>query len=328
MVQELSAGIFRMQIPLKNNPLGYINSYLLTSSEGCILIDSGWNSKDAFETLKKGIADAGVSLGDIKHLIVTHIHPDHYGLVGRLQNLTNADLILHDIERQLLDSRYVNYDELLAASEGWLRINGVPPDALSTLPRASLDILGLVSVSLPNHPVYGGEHIILGDISLEVLWTPGHSPGHICLYDRERKILFSGDHVLEKITPNVSMNIQAQSNPLVDYQNSLRQLRGLSVDLVLPGHGDPFIDLEGRIDSILEHHTERLREVLSLCTPGPITAYEVARKTTWFRTWNELPLFSQRTAVTETLAHLELLLSRGSLQKTTQDGTFFYRLSD
>jgi glyoxylase-like metal-dependent hydrolase (beta-lactamase superfamily II) len=313
-----------MKIPLKNNPLGYINSYLLVTDEGCMLIDSGWNAEDAFAALERGLAEAGVTFRDIKHLIVTHIHPDHYGLVGRLQNLTDADLILHEIESQLLDSRYVNYDDLLVASENWLRINGVSLNAAPTLQRASLEILGLVSVSLPNHLVSGGETITLGNISLEVLWTPGHSPGHICLYDKRRKLLFSGDHVLESITPNVSMNIQTQGNPLVDYQNSLRQIKSLPVDMVLPGHGNPFFDLPTRLDAILAHHAERLQEALSLCTPGPITAFEVARNTTWFRAWDDLPLFSQRTAVTETLSHLELLLSRGQLRKTTQNGIFFY----
>jgi glyoxylase-like metal-dependent hydrolase (beta-lactamase superfamily II) len=321
---KLPPGIFQLKIPLKNNPLGYINSYLIRTDEGCALIDSGWNTDDAFEALKDGVTRAGVTFKDIDYLIVTHIHPDHYGLIGRVQEHTDAQLLLHETERQLLDSRYVNYDELLRASENWLRVNGVPSESRPTLQRASLDILGLVATPHTCASVFGGERITLGNRSLEVIWTPGHSPGHICLYDEDERILFSGDHVLERITPNVSMNTQTQSNPLVDYQNSLRQIEALDARLVLPGHGRPFTGLRERIAAIIAHHEERLSEVLAICEAEPITAYEVAKRTAWYKAWKLLPPFSQRTAVTETLSHLELLLSRGQLRKTTQNGIFEY----
>jgi glyoxylase-like metal-dependent hydrolase (beta-lactamase superfamily II) len=323
-MSEPCPGVFRFKIPLENNPLGYINSYLIKTSDGCILVDSGWNTEDAFTTLLNSIEGAGAALEDIRYLIITHIHPDHYGLAGRIKELSGATLILHEIEHRFLDSRYQHFDELLEATEGWLRINGVPLQARSTLQRASLEILGLVSLSTPDYPVFGNERICLGEVELEILWTPGHSPGHICLYERQRKILFSGDHVLEKISPNVSMNTQTQSNPLIDYQNSLRQLKDLDVSLILPGHGDPFSDLNGRISSLLEHHEVRLNEILTACKNSSKTAYDIAKNTTWFKPWDELPPFSQRTAVTETLSHLELLLSRGLLTKTTKNGVFYY----
>jgi glyoxylase-like metal-dependent hydrolase (beta-lactamase superfamily II) len=324
---ELYPNVYQIKVPIRNNPLGYINSYLIKTDEGCILIDSGWNTEDAFEALRDGVHETGASFEDIRYLIVTHIHPDHYGLVGRLQEYTDADVVLHETERQLLDSRYTDYKKLMAASENWLRVNGAPSKDRVLLQNASLEILGFVAASLPNHPVYGGELLRLGEVSLEVLWTPGHSPGHICLYDRERRLLFSGDHVLERITSNVSMNVQTQSNPLVDYQHALRQLEGLEVDLILPGHGNPFTGLQERIKDILDHHEDRLAEMRALCAHGPKTAYEIARGTKWFMAWDDLPPFSQRTAVTETLSHLELLLSRGLLQKTIRDGVFHYQSS-
>jgi len=321
---EVHPRVHQFKIPIAQNPLGFVNSYLVKTDEGCLLVDTGWNTDEAFEALTQQLAEVGVTYGDLKYIFITHIHPDHYGLVGRLEKYTSAGLVIHEVERSLLDSRYVNYEALLESTDRWLEINGVPSSTRPVLKRASLDMLGLVEVALPDRVVRGGEHLVLGDFDLEVVWTPGHSPGHVCLFDHRWKILFSGDHVLPRITPNVGMNSQTISNPLVDYLNSLEQIAELKVSLVLPGHGEPFADLSGRLGEIREHHEGRLRELLAICAGEPKTAYEIAKDATWYVRWEQLPSYSKRMAVTETLSHLELLLARRSLVKTIRKGVFWY----
>jgi len=321
---EVLPNIHQFAIPIPINPLGTVNAYLLTSPEGCILIDVGWNAPESFDSMMRHLAEAGASLADLKYIVITHIHPDHYGLIGRVHEHTDARLVMHEIERSLLDSRYVHYEQLLESMDEWLRINGVPDDNRQKLAMGSLEVLGLVSVALPDLPVRGGEHLVLGDFDLEVIWTPGHSPGHICLWDAKRRVLFSGDHILEKITPNVSMHTQTHGNPLVDYRSSLQQIAKLPVKMVLPGHGDPFGRCAERIVEMRHHHERRLNELRALCVGKPKTAYEVAAGATWYRDWSGLPPFTKRAAVTETLSHLELLLARKQVVKTMRRGMFWY----
>lgn len=323
---EVLPGVHQLKIPIPINPLGFVNAYLLKTRDGCILIDPGWNAADSFEAIERGLAEAGVGFGDLRYVVVTHIHPDHYGLVGHLAQLTDAKLVVHEIERTLLESRYVDYDDLLEEMDEWLRINGVPPSERATLQKASLGMLGLVAVEMPDQTVHGGERLVVGDFNLEIIWTPGHSAGHICLYDSARKALFSGDHLLEKITPNVSMTTQSRGNPLVDYLNSLSQIAELQVDLVLPGHGEPFRRFSERIEEMKQHHERRLNELLSICSDKPKTAYEIAKAATWFNQWDDMRSFTKRAAVTETLSHLELLVARCALTKTTRDGIVWYQV--
>ena len=326
---EVLPNVHQLRIPIPDNPLGFINAYLVKSDEGSLLIDTGWNTDEAFEALEQQLAEARVTFKDLKYIAITHVHPDHYGLVGRVEKHTQAKLILHEAERSLLYSRYVNYDPLLNDMDQWLEINGVPARDRPRMKMASMEILGLVEVAMPDQIVHGGEHLVIGNYDLEIIWTPGHSPGHICLYDRARKVLFSGDHVLEKTTPNVSMNSQSVSNPLVNYINSLNQVAKLPVDLILPAHGKPFDHFQDRVKEIEHHHEARLKEMLGLFNNRKQkTAYEIATGTTWFLPWEKLPAFSKRMAVTETLSHLELLLARGALSKTMQDGIVWYALAD
>ncbi|MBV9545087.1 MAG: MBL fold metallo-hydrolase, partial [Chloroflexi bacterium] len=163
-------------------------------------------------------------------------------------------------------------------------------------------------------------------------WTPGHSAGHICLFDSSRKVLLSGDHVLPHITPSVGLHVRAASNPLADYIDSLHLIGRLEAELVLPGHGDPFQGLPERTARLLEHHQRRLDEILQLLAAEPVShsAYELAARMHWGRrrTWDDLSGFERRLAVTEALAHVELLHARGQVHKVCTDGSIRYTLPE
>jgi glyoxylase-like metal-dependent hydrolase (beta-lactamase superfamily II) len=324
---EVAPNIYQLKVPIPGNPLGFLCAYLIKTPAGCMLIDTGWKTDEAFDSLAAQLQDLGVTWEDLKYIVITHVHPDHYGLVGQIMEHTHAKLVLHELEQHLLDSRYVETDPLLDEMDQWLKINGVPEDARTQLNRASMVMLGMVAMASPDMLVHGGEHLCIGDFDLEVIWTPGHSAGHICLYERKRRVLFAGDHVLLKTTPNVSMHTQSRGNPLTDYVNSLRQIATLPIDLVLPGHGDTFTDLQKRVIEIEQHHDKRMQEILSVLENGPRTAYQVSGSITWSTggvAWENLPPLSKRMAVTETLAHLELLSAREILEKNNQDGLVWY----
>src|SRR5579859_4050678 len=211
----------------------------------------------------------------------------------------------------------------------WLHLNGTPPDELDHLNRASMSMMERVQIAFPDRTLDGGEEIQCGRYAFRVIWTPGHSAGHICLYDGRNKVLLSGDHVLPHITPSVGLHVRAASNPLADYLDSLRLIGKLQAELVLPGHGEPFQGLPERTQALLDHHQRRLEEIVDLLEREPghaLTGYDIASRMNWSRrrTWDDLSGFERRLAVTEALAHIELLHTRGQVEKAYADGAITY----
>ncbi len=316
-------GVHKIRVPLTGSPLGWVNSYVIKADDGFVLVDCGWDMPDALEALRKGLDDLGIRLEDLRTLVITHNHPDHYGLAGRLVKLASCGLLMHRLDAVHIESRYVDMASLEAEMESWLRIHGAPKDELMAMVKGSEMILKLINVAKPDIEVSGGETIAAGDAEWEVIWTPGHSVGHICLYERTKKAFLSGDHILNPISPSVGLHAQSMGNPLSDYLSSLHAIRELDVETVLPAHGDEFPGFRERIDELMAHHEERLQEICDiLARLGGRTAYEAASGMTWnlegrFEDW---PPFMRRLATTEALAHLELLVSRGTVSRSIGEG--------
>ncbi len=329
---ELLPGIWRLPLPLKDSPLGHVNTYLVRADNGYLLVDCGWDTADTLHALEGHLRALDVRFGDVRHLVVTHIHPDHYGLAGRLREITTADLSFHRLERLYIESRYADANELLNEMREWLRLNGTPQSELDQLNRASTGMMERVQIAYPDRTLDGGEEIPCGAFTFKVVWTPGHSAGHICLYDRAHKVLLSGDHVLPRITPSVGLHVRSTGNPLADYLDSLRLIGKLEAELVLPGHGEPFEGLPERTGELLAHHQRRLDEIMRLVrrvAGQPCSGYGIAAQMRWGsrRVWDDLTGFERRLAVTETLAHIELLHARGQVEKQCADGVITYFVS-
>jgi glyoxylase-like metal-dependent hydrolase (beta-lactamase superfamily II) len=192
-----------------------------------------------------------------------------------------------------------------------------------------MSMMGRVQIAYPDRTLDGGEEIHCGRYAFRVIWTPGHSAGHICLYDARNKVLLSGDHVLPHITPSVGLHVRATSNPLADYLDSLKLIGKLEAELVLPGHGEPFEGLPERTAELLAHHQRRLDEVVALLRARPgeqQTGFQLASQMQWSRrrTWDDLTGFERRMAITEALAHIELLHARGQVSKRFEEGKISY----
>ena len=330
---ELIPGIWRLPLPLRDSPLGHVNTYLVRTDNGYLLVDCGWDTADTLHALEGHLRALDIRLPDVRHLVVTHIHPDHYGLAGRLREISGANLSFHRLERLYIESRYVDADELLGEMREWLRLNGTPAAELDRLNRGSMSMMERVQIAFPDRTLDGGEEIVCGRFAFRVIWTPGHSAGHICLHDARNKVLLSGDHVLPHISPSVGLHVRTTSNPLADYLDSLRLIGRLEAELVLPGHGEPFQGLPERTEALLAHHQQRLDEVVELLARRPglaLSGYEIASRMRWRRrrTWDDLSGFERRLAVTEALAHIELLHARGQVQKTHADCEFRYFVGD
>ncbi|MFC1870018.1 MBL fold metallo-hydrolase [Chloroflexota bacterium] len=327
---EVAPGIYQMTLPLADSSLGHINTYLVRGDRENLLVDTGWNTEETFRSLEKQLAEAGTRFEDITWIVLTHIHADHYGLAGRLKPLSPAKIAAHYLEKERIDSRFINITRLLEELDQWLHVNGVPFDELSGLQAASLRMTRRVVPCQPDVSLRGGEIISIGSFNFEVLWTPGHAPGHISLYEPVQKILLSGDHILPDITPNVSLQPQSGANPLADYLNSLTALIELRVDLILPGHQQPFRGWQARIDQIIRHHQQRNAEILNAIKNEAKTAYQISTEITWAGDvsgagWQDLPPLDRRLAVLETLAHLEYMRFGGKLDKSSRNSLIYYQ---
>ena len=322
---QIMDGLLQLRVPIPNNPLGWVLPYLIEGDDGWTLVDSGWNVPEAFDALEQQLDDAGVGFRNLRTLLVTHIHPDHYGLAGQVKERSGATVIIHQRERDLIRSRYRNPQQLLATMGEWLVAQGVPRDSMDDLKTSAMPVRAFVDPVEPDEVVWGGERLSIGRFEFEVWWTPGHSPGHICFLERAKKFILTGDHVLPTITPNISVHPQQQGNPLGDYIASLKRLEDLDVTRVLPAHEYSFEDLRGRLREIERHHDERLDEMMACVADGPITAFEIARKIKWVT--GALDTFSpwmQRAALGETIAHLDYLVIEDRLSRRTENGIQYY----
>lgn len=324
-VEQVRPGLWSVPVPIPNNPLRYVLVYLFELDNGVALVDAGWNTDDAWQALNSGLEEAGGSMGDVRAVVVTHIHPDHYGLAGRVREASGAWVGLHPADAALLQGRYVETDDLVARMGELLAISGVPADSRPNLAHASMEIRSLVSMAEPDVLLEDDRALDLPGWDLRTIWTPGHSPGHICLYSEQHRLLLSGDHVLPRITPNISFHSQQDANPLGDYLESLARMRVLVPDEVLPAHEYRFADLGSRLDQIERHHGERLRAIESVLASRPgASAWDITLSLEWSRPWDEIPSFMQRAANGETLAHLVLLEERGRVRREADVPARFY----
>jgi glyoxylase-like metal-dependent hydrolase (beta-lactamase superfamily II) len=314
-VEQVRPGLWSIPVPIPNNPLRYVLVYGFETDRGLYLVDAGWNTDDAYETLLAGLQYAGFAVGDVKGVLVTHIHPDHYGLAGRIREASGAWVALHPADAKLIDARYEHPENLLAQMADMLRRDGTPPEEVLSLQQASMSIRAFVATTVPDILMEDGDKPDVPGWDLTAIWTPGHSPGHLCFYVPGHRLMLSGDHVLPRITPNISFHPQAGANPLADYLTSLEKVAAHDVDEVLPAHEYRFEDLPGRISELKTHHQARFDEVLAAIRDGATTTWAVSGRMTWSRPWDQIQGFMRRAAVGETLAHLRYLETIGVVQE-------------
>ena len=328
-VEQVRPGLWSIPVPIPNNPLRYVLVYAFESDQGITLVDAGWNTDSAWQALNDGLATAGGSITDVTGVMVTHIHPDHYGLAGRIREASGAWIGLHPADTAMLEERYVETDDLVSRMTELLRVSGVPTESLPDLASASLEIRSLVHMALPDRSVEDGDAIGVPGWDLRAIWTPGHSPGHLCLVDETAGLLLSGDHVLPRITPNISFHSQQFPNPLGDYLESLMKIGLLEPEEVLPAHEYRFRGLRARTDQLIAHHEERCQEIEATLALRPgISCWDLTLDLTWSRPFAEIPSFMQRAANGETLAHLVLLESRSRVRREGDSPARFYALAD
>lgn len=326
-VERVRPGLWSIPVPIPINPLRYVLVYALEIPGGVVIIDAGWNTDEAYGALVAGLATAGYEITDVKAVLVTHIHPDHYGLAGRIREVSGAWIGLHPADARLVRDRYDDsaIDALVERERALLLRCGVPDMTAQELAGASMMLRQFVTMATPDRLIEDGERLDLPGWDLRAIWTPGHSPGHLCFVEPERRLLFSGDHVLAKITPMVAMHPQSGPNPLADYLDALRAVGKLDVEEVLPAHEFRFLELADRVDYVIAHHEDRLAEVRRVVAEGDGAAcWDIATRLTWSRPWQSIAAHMRRAANNETLAHLAWLEQRGLVTRVPGEPDLWY----
>ncbi len=323
--REVAQGIWKFTLPIPF-PLKTVNMYALVGEDGWALVDTGMGMPEARAAFAAGLQKAGLRIDTLRAIVLSHDHPDHIGLSGELHDRSGAAVYMHPIDANNMRQLWQDIDpERFASVSHFFRQHGMPtgepwfshadPNQLHKIIR----VPRFEAITL----VESGQYLHLAGERYRVIWTPGHSDGHICLFRDSDGVFLSADHVLPRITPNIGLYSEYdRANPLADYLDSLRAVAPLPASIVLPGHGEPFNDLAGRVAEIIEHHEQREMEILTLLDEQPQNAYQLAEKLFGHRLKSNE---ARRMAVAETLSHLEYLRLDGQVeQHKTSDGVFLY----
>jgi len=312
-------GIYQLRLPLPFR-LNHIYSYVIKGSEGWWLVDTGLNTESTRQAWQQFMTQEGIANRDIKGIYVTHSHPDHFGAAGWLQGLTGAPVFISAVDEAAIHRVWQDRDnKMVEAVTAMFNSNGMPP--LSTIEATKeMNALVLSTHLLPKFTTLEFNSTVqLGDYEYRTILTPGHSDGHICFFNKEFGVLLSGDHLLPKITSNISLWPDAQPDPLNNYLQSLQDNLRLSVELALPAHGHPFKNVKERIHELLTHHEERLNRMKGFVAEEA-TVYSVTKQAFG----DSLNSHEVRFAMTETAAHLMYLVYRGELVVEERGGVFIY----
>lgn len=324
VTEQILPGLYRLEIPIPNSPLKATNAYLIKGDDRNLLVDTGQNAAISLEVMRTRLAELSIEPGKTD-IILTHMHADHSGLVPSLQTKTST------LYATVADGERVNKNLMDKNLGEWLYNvacrNGLPhAEALTASKRHPANAAVLKE---PLHFTFIADGAVMsaGNYNFTCIETPGHTKGHICLYEKDKKILISGDHILGDISPNIT-NFRAEGNPLEDFMASLKKTAALSVDLVLPGHRRMFADCKARINQLLEHHHRRIDEVFAILAEGPMTGYQVAARMTWdmvYTSWDEVVAAQKFFATGEALSHLRYLECQGKIQCGVSGNTVIYR---
>jgi glyoxylase-like metal-dependent hydrolase (beta-lactamase superfamily II) len=326
-VYEVVPGVHRIPLPLPNDGLRAVNVYVITGSDGPVIIDSGWSLPISRDLLGKGLRDLGAEFTDIQRFLVTHMHADHYSQAISLRRDFGIPVSLGSEERWSLET-VVDPGRLASKNQDAHLLALGAADLRRRMNETRTDH-DLSDWQLPDDWFGDDDVVDANGRILDVVPTPGHTRGHVVFYDTPGSLLFAGDHVLPTITPSIGFEPAIAADPLGSFLNSLAIVRARPDAMLLPAHGAVTPSTHDRVDELVEHHRLRLDAMAAAVGWGAETAADVAAKVTWTRrqrSFDELDMFNQFLAVCETGAHLHVLVSQGRATMVLRDGVRHYAL--
>jgi glyoxylase-like metal-dependent hydrolase (beta-lactamase superfamily II) len=312
-VEQLRPDLWSIPVPM-GGPLRYVTVYALALDGGGLgLLDTGWESDEGWAALTEGLATIGGGIDDVRGVLVTHMHFDHLGLARRVRETTGAWIGMHPADVAVV-SAPAHRDPVAASSAevAFLVSLGADPDEAASDVGGPATFEHFSRMAVADRLLEDGDHADFPGWRMRAVHTPGHTPGHLCFAEERTGLFFSGDHVLPRISPNISTHAGGDADPLRDYLASLASVGVDEPVEVLPAHEWRFTGLGARTAELAAHHEHRLTELLEAIRRHPgSTPWQLAAYLTWSRPWDQYERRMRIFAVTETDAHLRLLASRG-----------------
>jgi glyoxylase-like metal-dependent hydrolase (beta-lactamase superfamily II) len=322
MIEEIVTNLYKIEIPLPESPLKSLNSYVIKAQDRNLIIDTGMNREECLNAMMSGLRELAVDIRKTDFYI-THLHSDHLGLVSSLA--TDSSTIYFNQPDADRIKAGIFLDDLI----GFARLNGFPENELQTISYTHPGFKYRPKENLDFYILKEGDKLSISDYIFNCVETPGHTKGHMCLYEQSKKILVAGDHVLSDITPNILL-MSDEWDPLKAYLESLDKVYKLDIELVLPGHREIFRDPKERIQELKHHHRERLDEIISILGKGKKSAFQIASQMSWdivYDSWDLFPVPQKWFATGETIAHLKYLEGKGIIRKEMSEQRIIYSLN-
>jgi len=322
MIEEIASDLFKLDIPLPKSPLKAVNSYVVKGPERNLIIDTGWKQPECLDAMRAGLKTLAIDPRKTDFFI-THSHSDHFGLLPDL--ITDTSVIyFNQPDAQRLKSG-LRIDEF----HRFARLNGFPEDELQASIRSNPAFRFRPTEPLSFEILGEGDAIPIGSYLFKCIETPGHSRGHMCLYEPDKRICVAGDHILGDITPNIQCWFD-DWNPLKHYLQSLDKIDKLDVGLLLPGHRGLLRNCRERIRELKDHHLRRFDEIISILGMGDKDAFQIGSLMGWdivYESWDAFPVSQKWFAIGEVIAHLKYLEERGDIRHYTKNRSRLYSLN-
>ena len=318
---EVSDGIFQVRVPVPF-PLRNVNCYLVREGDGWTMLDTGLHDAPAFEAWDAAFLSLQIHARDIRRIILTHAHPDHYGLAGHFQRLSGAPVFALAEEIRVVPIEWEPRGAHMRVLGDFLLLHGVPVETTHRIVERSLEVLGMLEPQPQLTPIQEGEVVEMGGHPYQAIWTPGHADGHMVLYGEQNRVLFCGDHILMQITPNIGLWPGLDPDPLKHYLCALDKVERLDVRTAFPGHRGIITDFAGRIRELRAHHAGRARACLDAAS-SERTAYEICMSI--FPSIQSVD--DVRLAMVEVLAHLEYMVGERQLERLEGRPVRYRRIS-
>ena len=320
VIPQVFDRIYRLQLPIPF-PIKTTNVYFVDDPPRT-LIDTGTKTEASFEALRKGMETLGFNLRHIERILITHGHIDHYGQAKQLSTLSGAPIWIHSKEYGRIRSALHS----LGFLKSILLRNGAPR---ALVEEAIRDMESAQTLADPLEEAFflkDGDAIAFQSMTWKTVHCPGHSPGLVCFYWPEKKILFTGDHLLKEVTPNPILNVSESAPPfrylsLKEYLASLEKMERMDLSLLLPGHGEEVHEAKGLIKKVFAHHRERKDLVLAILSKGEKTPFEIVTDL-----FPGVPPFEVFLGISEAVGHLQILREEEKVRMTEKEGMDLYSL--
>lgn len=314
----LSETLIQVKVPLPF-PLRWVNGYVVRSGKGWTLIDPGLHTAEAEAVWSEAMKTFDLPIDALQKIVLTHHHPDHYGLSGWFQRQTGCEVHISSAGKEQVRALWGEGETMSETLLELFARHGMEAETLALMAEHMTGFIPQVSPQAELTVIDPDAPFSIGERTYRPIVTPGHAFGHLCFYDEERAELFCGDHVLPQITPNVGYIPGFDDNPLRSYMRSLEEVSRLRVEMAYPGHREPFRTFGTRAKDIIRHHEERLA-AMEAESDEPRSAYAICRS--YFG--DRLSVHQLRFALSETIAHLVYLRDAGRVNEIERDGLTLY----